>query len=157
DAGSAERLVEHDVAALGAERDAHRIREDVDAAQHARARIAAEAYFLGWHCFPPELRPALGRLLLRRRGALEDAHDVGLLHDQELLAIELDLGARPLAEQHAIARLHLERHELALLVAPARPHRDDLALLRLLLGGVGDDDAARAARFLLHPANHDAV
>ena len=30
---------------------------------------------------------------------LQYAHDVGLLHDQELLAIELDFGARPLAEQ----------------------------------------------------------
>src|SRR5215467_12958828 len=41
--------------------------------------------------------------LLLRRGFLEHAHDVGLLHDQELLAIDLDLGAGPLAEQHAVA------------------------------------------------------
>src|SRR5260370_38137679 len=43
-----------------------------------------------------------GRLLLRRGGAFDDAHDVGLLHDQEFLAIELHLGAGPLAEQHAV-------------------------------------------------------
>jgi len=34
DAGRAERLVEHDVAALGAERHLHRVVENVDAAQH---------------------------------------------------------------------------------------------------------------------------
>src|SRR3974390_3498569 len=37
-----------------------------------------------------------GRLALRGGLALDDAHDVGLLHDQELLTIELHLGARPL-------------------------------------------------------------
>src|SRR5213080_1033010 len=28
----------------------------------------------------------------------EDAHDVGLFHDEQLFPVELDLGARPLAE-----------------------------------------------------------
>src|SRR5246127_4669285 len=35
----------------------------------------------------------------------DHAHDVGLLHDQEFLAVELDFGAGPFAEQHAIAGL----------------------------------------------------
>src|SRR6202048_2432240 len=35
----------------------------------------------------------------------ENAHDVALLHDQQFLAVELDLGARPFAEQHAVADL----------------------------------------------------
>ena len=39
DAGRAEALVEHDVAALGAERHAHRVGEDVDAAQHPVAGV----------------------------------------------------------------------------------------------------------------------
>ena len=39
DAGCAERFVEHDVAALRAQRHPHRIGEDVDAAQHLVARI----------------------------------------------------------------------------------------------------------------------
>src|SRR6267143_770431 len=46
-AGSAERLVEHDVAALGAERHLHRVGEDVDAAQHPVAGIDAEFDFFG--------------------------------------------------------------------------------------------------------------
>src|SRR5437667_2088455 len=45
DAGSAERLVEHDVAALGAERHLDGVGENVDAAQHAVAGINAEFDF----------------------------------------------------------------------------------------------------------------
>src|SRR5208283_5227180 len=49
DARSAERLVEHDVAAFRAEGDLHRVGEDLDAAQHAVARIDGEFDFLGSH------------------------------------------------------------------------------------------------------------
>src|SRR5215208_8355889 len=48
------------------------------------------------------------------------AHDVAFLHDQQLVAVELDLGAGPLAEQHAVADLDAQRDEVALLVAGAR-------------------------------------
>src|SRR3712207_4376981 len=57
--------------------------------------------------------------LLRLGGAFEDAHDVGLLHDEELLVVELHLGARPLAEQDAVAGLHVQRAQLALVVQGA--------------------------------------
>src|SRR5690349_21886892 len=87
----------------------------------------------------------------------EHAHDVGLLHDQELLAVELDLGAGPLAEQHAVADLDVERDQLAVLVAPARADADDLALLRLLLRGVRDDDAAGGLLLGLDAAHDHAV
>ena len=46
----AERLVDDDVAALGAEGDLHRVGENVDAAQHALAGIAAEADVLWQPC-----------------------------------------------------------------------------------------------------------
>src|SRR5271167_1401520 len=46
---------------------------------------------------------------LRCDGPIEHAHDVGFLHDHQVLAIELDLGARPLAEQHAVTALDRER------------------------------------------------
>ena len=45
----------------------------------------------------------------------DHTHDVGLLHDQELLTIDLDLGARPLAEQNAVASLHVEGDELLIM------------------------------------------
>ena len=89
--------------------------------------------------------------------AFDDAHDVGLLHDEELLAVDLDLGARPLAEQDAVAGLDVERDELAGFVAGARADGDDLAFLRLLLGGVGNDDAAGGLLFGLDAANDHAV
>src|SRR6266705_696420 len=38
-------------------------------------------------------------------GLIEHAHDVALLHDQEFNAFNLDLGARPFAEQHVVADL----------------------------------------------------
>ena len=49
DARSAERLVDDDVAALGAERHLHRVGEDVDAAQHAVAGVGGESYVFGSH------------------------------------------------------------------------------------------------------------
>src|SRR5205807_2741669 len=70
------------------------------------------------------------------------AHDVVFLHDEVLDAVDLDFGARPFAEQHAVAGLEIDRNQLATFVAPAGPDRDNLALLRLLPGGIGDDDAA---------------
>src|SRR4051794_29288463 len=73
-----------------------------------------------------------GGLALCGRLALDDAHDVRLLHDQEFLAVELHLGAGPFAEQDPVAILDVERHELAGLVAGAWPDGDDFALHRLL-------------------------
>src|SRR5829696_983262 len=80
-----------------------------------------------------------------------------LLHDEEILAVDADLGAGPLAEQHAIARLDVERHELSALVASTGTGGDDFALLRLLLGGVGDDDAAFRLLLRFDTADDDAV
>src|SRR5262249_57346572 len=87
----------------------------------------------------------------------DHAHDVGLLHDQEFLAIQLDLGARPLAEQHAAAGLHVDWNELAVVVAAARSNSDDLAFLRLFLSGIGDDDAAFGLLFGVDAAHDHAV
>jgi hypothetical protein len=50
DAGRAEGFLQHDVAALGAERHLDGIGEDVDAAEHALAGVLSEFHFLGCHC-----------------------------------------------------------------------------------------------------------
>ena len=55
DARGAEALVEHDVAALGAERHFHRIGERLDAAQHALARVAGKSYIFGSHFYSSRL------------------------------------------------------------------------------------------------------
>src|SRR5437016_4220838 len=89
--------------------------------------------------------------------ALEEAHDVGLLHDHQFFAVDLDLGARPFPEQHAVAGLDVERLHLAVVPAGTRPNGDDLAFHRLFLGGVGNNDPARRLRLLLHPSEQDTV
>src|SRR5208337_3717831 len=74
-----------------------------------------------------ELSRSRGLLPARRVGggsARDDAHDVGLLHDQQLLAVDLDLGARPLAEQDAVAGLDVERNKLPGLIAGTRAGGD---------------------------------
>jgi hypothetical protein len=59
DARGAEALVDDDVAALGTERDLYRVGEDVDAAQDALTRVAAEFYVFGSHVDIPSKSPAL--------------------------------------------------------------------------------------------------
>src|SRR6185437_6569608 len=114
------------------------------------------AAIASYPCLNLMRRKGSGGLLLGH-AALDDAHDVALLHDEELLAIKLHLGARPLAEQDAVARLDVEGDDLALLVARAGADGDDLALHRLFLGGVGDDDAARGLFLGVEPTDHDPV
>src|SRR5712671_4238550 len=87
----------------------------------------------------------------------ENAHDVALLHDQEFLAIELDLGARPLAEQHAVADLEVDRDQLAGFVTAARTDCRDFALRGLFLGTVRNDDAASCLLFGVDALDHNAV
>ena len=49
DARGAVGLVEHDIAALGAQRRLHGVVEDIDAAQHSIACVRGEAYIFGRH------------------------------------------------------------------------------------------------------------
>src|SRR3974390_2401512 len=90
-------------------------------------------------------------------GLFDHAHNVALFHDQVLDAVELDLGARPLSEQHAIADLYVERDQLAGLVAAAPAAGDDLPLARLLFGGVRNDDAASGLFLGIDALDDDAV
>src|SRR5580704_17089226 len=87
----------------------------------------------------------------------QHAHDIGLLHDQEFVAVELDLGTRPLAEQHPFADLYVDRNQDAALVTSARADGRDFALRRLFLGGVGNDDAALCLFFGIDSLDHDTV
>src|SRR5829696_2982833 len=98
-----------------------------------------------------------GGLTLERDHALDDAHHIGFLHDDEVLAVDLHLRAGPFPEQDAIAGLHVERHELAALIASTGPGGDDLPFLRLLLGGIRNDDATLRLLFGVDAADHDAV
>src|SRR5918996_830914 len=102
-------------------------------------------------------RSSGSRRLACRALAFDDAYDVRFLHDQQLLAVHLDLGARPFAEQDGIAFLDIRLNPLAGLVAGARADRHHLALHRLFLGGIGDDHSTRRARLLLDPPDHHTI
>ena len=69
DAGSAERFLEHDVAALGAERDLDGVGENVDAAQHALARVLSKLDVFRGHVgqAPISLNVWTGLSTLRQR------------------------------------------------------------------------------------------
>jgi len=90
-------------------------------------------------------------------GSANDAQNVAFLHDDKVFAIELDFGARPFAEQDLVAGLDVQRRDRAILGADTAAGGDDLALLRLFLGGVGYDDAAGRLFSGFDAANEYAV
>src|SRR5208283_3826192 len=97
------------------------------------------------------------RIERNRRSSANHAEDVAFLHDEQVFAVDLDLGARPFAKQHAVAGLEVERNELARLVARPGTDSDDFAFLRLFLGAVGNDDATLGLLFAFKALDHDPV
>src|SRR5215207_8507569 len=72
----------------------------------------------------------------------DDGEHVARGEDQQILAVVLDLGAAVLRVQDLVADADVERDALlAGVVPPAVTDSEDLALLRLLFGGVRDDEA----------------
>ena len=71
--------------------------------------------------------------------------------------IDLDLGPGPFAEQDEIARLDVERDQLAAFVAGTWADGDDLAFLRFFFCGVGNDDPAFGFEIAFRTSNDDAV
>src|SRR6185437_11076097 len=67
DARRAEALVEHDVAALRAERHLHGVGEHLDAVQHAVAGFGGKSYVFGSHSFAP----GMSCLSLRTRNCVQ--------------------------------------------------------------------------------------
>src|SRR6266852_903443 len=88
---------------------------------------------------------------------LDDREHVFFFHDEVLLVVQRHLGARVLAAEDAVASLHVQRDLLAVLHHLAVAHRDDFALLGLLLCAVGNDDAALLGFLLLLPLHEDPV
>src|SRR5882724_73538 len=88
---------------------------------------------------------------------LDDREHVAGGEDQVLLTGVLDLGAPVLAVKHHVADLYVERDAVTVVVDPAGADREDGALLRLLLGSVGNHNAGRRGRLGLACLDHDAV
>src|SRR5262249_25008330 len=98
-----------------------------------------------------------GRCECARLDLVDDAQHVLFPHDQVLLVLYLDLGAGVLAQEDAVASLHVQRDLLALVVHLAGSDRDDLPLLGLLLRRVRNDDAALLHLLLLDSLDENPV
>src|SRR6516162_864969 len=109
-----------------------------------------KADFLCRHCLLPSR-------YLARRSLFDHAHDVTLLSDDEILAVDFDLGSRPLPEQHSVANFDIERTELAVIVPGARPGGNDFAFHWLFLGGIRDDNAACGLLLLLNATDENTI
>ena len=71
-----------------------------------------------------------------------------LAQDEVLVLVQLDLAARVLRVDDGVAFLDFHRDALAVVGDPAWSNRDNLSFLGLLLGRVGQDDAALGDFFL---------
>src|SRR5215467_8643756 len=172
DGGTAELLVDDHVAALGAHGRLHGGRHDVDPAEQCRTPLVAENHLL-WHLILLLISvDGMGRPVGPGRNAsrtfvaydlpdartlLKDAEHVLLAEDQVLFVVQGHLGAGVLAEEDAITGLDVERDLLAVVRDLAVANGDHLALLRLLLGAVRNDDAALLHLFLFLTLDENAV
>src|ERR1700712_1447177 len=87
----------------------------------------------------------------------DDGEDVAGRAGGVLLAGVLDLGAAVLAVDHLVADVDVERDAVAVVVDAAGADRQDLALLGLLLGGVGDDQTRRRGLLGVQRLDDDPV
>src|SRR4029450_12506056 len=89
---------------------------------------------------------------------LDDGEHVTRRQHEHVVAVDGHLGAAVLAVEDGVAHAHTDGDDLTrLLRARTRTYGDDLALLRLLLGGVGDDQAARGGLLALAGLHDDAI
>src|SRR5688572_24776860 len=98
--------------------------------------------------------PSAGLLLL---ATLDHREHFVFTHDQVVLVIDAYFLTGVLAEQDGVALLDVEGDTLTVLVSLAGADSDHLALLRLFLGRIRDDDAADFLFFFLDALHEDAV
>src|SRR5437660_1749144 len=94
-------------------------------------------------------------LSLGRTG--ENSQNFVFFHDQEIFAIELNLGSGILAEQDPVALFYCQGEYLAFIVRAALADGDDFALLRLVFGAIRNDDSATSRFSFFHATHQDAV
>src|SRR6266849_1536784 len=87
----------------------------------------------------------------------DDSENLFFADDHVLDIVDLDLGADVLADEDTVTRLDVEGNPLPILVKTTRSDGHDLPLERLLLGRVGDDDAALGLLLRLHSLDQDPV
>src|SRR5262245_3134980 len=118
----------------------------------------------GMRCWPPrapelDMRCSAGRrALLLLLAARELGEHVAARQHEEVLTVDGDLGAAVLRVEDDVAGGDVHRDQLTGLVrATARSDGEHLTLLRLLLGGVRDDEAAHGRLLGLARPNDDAI
>src|ERR1700694_2102952 len=119
---------------------------------HLGARAFVETDFFCWHCCFLLYSKFAGGLC-----AFDNTHDVFLAHHEQLIAFHLHGLPGVLAEQHPVATLDVDRNQLAVVVFLALAHGYDLALVGLLGGGVGNDDATGGLALLFDALDDHAV
>src|SRR5204863_8809339 len=87
----------------------------------------------------------------------DNRQDFVLAEDEVLLAVDLDVRARVLAEEDLVSGLDVEGDLGPVLEDLAVADGDDLALLGLFLGGVRDDDPALDRLLLFDALDDQAV
>src|SRR5512133_2335142 len=89
---------------------------------------------------------------------LDYGEDVGFAEDEQIVSVNLHLGAAVLGVEDRVALRYVERDALrAILVPAAVTYGKDLALLGLLLGGVGQDDPACCGLLLIERLDDQPV
>src|SRR5919198_1359392 len=107
--------------------------------------------FAAMCAYPPFQFFSISRLLF------DHAEDVVLTHDEVILAVELDLRAGILAEEHLVADLHVERENLAVFGHLSLADGYHFPLLGFFLGGIGNVDSPRGLGLFLDPLDDDTV
>src|SRR5207249_2909661 len=103
-------------------------------------------------------RHALAYFLELRLGRLrQHGQDFVFAEDQDLLAVDLDVGPGVLPEEDLVAHLDVQRELGAVFQDLAVSDGQDLALLGLLLRRVRDDDASLGGFPFLDAANQQTV
>jgi hypothetical protein len=144
---------------LGPERHLDRVGEDVDAAQDALARVAAEFHVFGCHVATLSFEYSAEQLRRFDTGAGQPTIPRMSLSFMMIRSSPSIFTSVPdhLPNRILSPCLDVERRDLAVFVAGAGADGDDFAFLRLFLGGVGNDDPAGGLFLGLDPADEHAV
>src|SRR3954451_721364 len=88
---------------------------------------------------------------------LDYGKDVGFAEDEQVVSVHLHLGAAVLGVEDRVALRYVERDAISVVVLRAVTYGKDLALLGLLLGGVGKNDPACCGLLLVERLDNQPV
>ncbi len=140
---------------LRAESDLDGVRKHVDAAKNRLSRILSVNNLLGHVFLLHSSKRVIMLDLAGIRGALDDAENLVLAHDEELFAVKLDFGTRVLSKEHPVAGLHVRLDASTVLKQFALANGDDFALLGLFFRRIGNVKAGGGLRIGLGNPPYD--